>query len=41
MTRRCAFPGRQPSFMGIWPLPNANSLDVIKAVRKEMDGYPG
>jgi multidrug efflux pump len=22
--------------MGIWPLPNANSLDVIKAVRKEM-----
>jgi multidrug efflux pump len=22
--------------MGVWPLPNANSLDVIKAVRKEM-----
>ena len=22
--------------MGIWALPNANSLDVIKRVRKEM-----
>ena len=25
------------TFMGIWPLPNANSLDVIKRVSKEME----
>jgi multidrug efflux pump len=31
------FSGQTAVFMGIWPLPNANSLDVIKAVRKEMD----
>ena len=30
------FSGQTAVFMGIWPLPNANSLDVIKAVRKEM-----
>jgi multidrug efflux pump len=31
------FSGQTAVFMGIWPLPNANSLDVIKAVRAEMD----
>jgi len=30
------FSGQTAVFMGIWSLPNANSLDVIKAVRKEM-----
>jgi multidrug efflux pump len=30
------FSGQTAVFMGIWPLPNANSLDVIKAVRVEM-----
>jgi multidrug efflux pump len=29
--------GRHAVFMGVWVLPNANSLDVIKDVRKEMD----
>jgi multidrug efflux pump len=28
------FDGKKASFMGIWALPNANSLEVIKAVRK-------
>jgi multidrug efflux pump len=31
------FSGQIAVFMGIWPLPNANSLDVIKAVRNEME----
>jgi multidrug efflux pump len=31
------FTGQTAVFMGIWPLPNANSLDVIAAVRAEMD----
>jgi multidrug efflux pump len=31
------FSGQTAVFMGIWPLPNANSLDVIKRVRNEMD----
>src|SRR5512146_2143248 len=31
------FGGQKAVFMGIWPLPNANSLDVIKRVRVEMD----
>ncbi len=31
------FSGQTAVFMGIWPLPNANSLDVIKRVRLEMD----
>jgi multidrug efflux pump len=31
------FSGKRATFMGIWVLPNANSLDVIAAVRKEMD----
>ncbi len=30
------FSGKTAVFMGIWPLPNANSLDVIKRVRIEM-----
>src|SRR5262249_43770780 len=31
------FSGQRAVFMGIWPLPNANSLDVIKKVRAEME----
>ncbi len=31
------FSGEKAVFMGIWVLPNANSLDVIGRVRKEMD----
>lgn len=30
------YSGDTATFMGIWPLPNANSLEVIKRVRKEM-----
>ncbi len=30
------FSGERAVFMGIWALPNANSLDVIKEVRKEI-----
>jgi multidrug efflux pump len=30
------FGGERAVFMGIWPLPNANALDVIKRVRAEM-----
>jgi len=30
------FSGQTAVFMGIWPLPNANSLDVIERVRTEM-----
>jgi multidrug efflux pump len=30
------FSGERAVFMGIWPLPNANSLDVMKRVRAEM-----
>ena len=30
------FSGQTATFMGIWPLPNANSLDMIKLVRAEM-----
>ena len=29
--------GERAVFMGVWVLPNANSLDVINSVRKEMD----
>ncbi|MEW6518046.1 MAG: efflux RND transporter permease subunit [Thermodesulfobacteriota bacterium] len=32
------FSGQTAVFMGIWPLPNANSLDVVKRVRTAMDG---
>ena len=31
------FSGQRAVFMGIWVLPNANSLDVIKRVRAEME----
>jgi multidrug efflux pump len=31
------FSGQKAVFMGIWVLPNANSVDVIKRVRTEMD----
>jgi multidrug efflux pump len=31
------FSGQTAVFMGIWPLPNANSLDVIQRVRTEME----
>src|SRR5438309_730207 len=31
------FSGQKAVFMGIWVLPNANSIDVIKRVRVEMD----
>jgi multidrug efflux pump len=30
------FSGQRAVFMGVWPLPNANSLDVIKRVRTEI-----
>jgi multidrug efflux pump len=35
------FSGQTAVFMGIWPLPNANSLDVIKAVRSAMADIQG
>jgi len=31
------FSGQTAVFMGIWPLPNANSIDVIRRVRVEME----
>jgi len=31
------FSGETAVFIGVWALPNANSLDVIQRVRKEMD----
>ena len=31
------FSGERAVFMGVWPLPNANSLDVIKRIRAEME----
>ena len=31
------FSGQTAVFMGIWPLPSANSLDVIKAVRADIE----
>jgi multidrug efflux pump len=31
------FAGERAVFMGVWPLPNANSLDVIKLVSAEME----
>lgn len=31
------FSGEQAVFMGIWVLPNANALDVIRAVREELE----
>lgn len=32
------FSGQTATFIGIWPLPNANSIDVVKSVRAEMEG---
>ena len=32
------FSGQTAVFMGIWPLPNANALDVINRVRTAMEG---
>ncbi|AMV70833.1 efflux RND transporter permease subunit [Desulfuromonas carbonis] len=32
------FTGQTAVFIGIWPLPNANSIDVISRVRAEMEG---
>ncbi len=29
--------GKTTTFMGIWPMPNANTLDVMKLVRAELD----
>ncbi len=31
------YSGQEAIFMGIWPLPNANTLDVIQGVRDELD----
>lgn len=31
------FSGEQATFMGVWPLPNANLLDVMALVRAEME----
>src|SRR6185312_7899249 len=31
------FSGKHAVFMGVWVLPNANSLDVIRDVRKEVE----
>lgn len=31
------FSGKTATFMGIWPLPNSNSLEVIRLVREEME----
>jgi multidrug efflux pump len=31
------FTGKSAVFIGIWPLPNANSIDVVKRVRTEME----
>src|SRR2546428_9526057 len=31
------FNGQTAVFIGVWPLPNANSLDVVKRLRAEMD----
>src|SRR6202000_478261 len=32
------FNGESATFMGIWVLPTANSLDVIKQIREEIPG---
>jgi multidrug efflux pump len=30
------FSGQKATFMGVWPLPNANTLDVVRAVRQAL-----
>ena len=39
-TRTCVLAAERAVFMGIWVLPNANSLDVIARVRDEMKHDP-
>ena len=39
-TRTCASRGKKAVFMGVWVLPNANSLDVIERVREEIEHDP-
>jgi multidrug efflux pump len=36
-TSEVRFSGQTATFMGIWPLPTSNSLDVISLVREEME----
>jgi multidrug efflux pump len=36
-TSEVRFSGQTATFMGIWPLPTSNSLDVISLVRQEME----
>lgn len=36
-TSEVRYSGKTATFMGIWPLPNANSLEVIQLVRDEME----
>jgi multidrug efflux pump len=35
------FSGQKATFMGVWPLPNANTLDVVKRVREAMPDIQG
>jgi multidrug efflux pump len=35
------FTGQTAVFMGIWPLPNANAIDVLDRVRTEMEAIKG
>ncbi|HEY2409039.1 MAG TPA: efflux RND transporter permease subunit [Polyangiaceae bacterium] len=35
------FSGKRETFMGVWVLPNANSLDVINRVRQEIETIKG
>ncbi len=30
------FSGQKATFMGVWPLPSANTLDVVRAVREAL-----
>ena len=39
--RTSASTARPATFMGVWVLPTANSLDVIEQVRAAMPGHPG
>jgi multidrug efflux pump len=35
------FSGQKATFMGVWPLPNANTLDVVRNVREAMPEIQG
>jgi multidrug efflux pump len=35
------FSGQKATFMGVWPLPNANTLDVVRAVREALPEIEG